>query len=318
MTIAHDGAEEPRQDGGQQQEELMDALDIQAEATARAETTDTQAVSREIARVRRNVAAGPHIDSRLGRAGRRRRQARAAAGRQSGKASMEGWPADQDNQDDDCQAATLQQKAEGYGTDLEQQHAGQDLSQAPRGLKNGQGELPQADLGGIRVVDPETLGETVGAGLSGEAVRDLDNASEDAGPLQDRDESPPTVSEDAGPLQDRDESPPTVVVVISEAVNGEHVPYEERPRYRERTQAPGRKRRPPRPVYPNSRGHGPSAVGSRLGQRSGHARPQLPHLSPSVPEPEMPKLRPSPMIPHRPPPGFRPPRLPGNRGPRLR
>lgn len=282
MTTDHDGAKEPRQDDGPQQEELMDALDIQAEATARAETEDIQAVSREMARVRR-TAAGPHMDSRLGRAARRRRQARAAARRQSGKTPIGGEPADQEGRDDDYQA-------EDYGTGLEQQDAGQDLSKASKGLENSQGERPQADLGGIPIVDLGTLGEAVGAGLSGTAGQDLDNASEGA-----------------GPHQDRDESPPAVVVIISKAVNGEYLPYEERPRYRERTQAPRRKSRPPRPVYPKSQDTGASKAGRRLGQRSGHAGPQLPHLSPSVPEPEMPKLRPSPMKPHRPPPGFRPP-----------
>ena len=276
----------------------MDAFDIQAEATARAEAEDIQAVSREMAQVRRRCA-GPHMDSRLGRPARRR-QARAAAIRQSGKTPIEGKPADQEGRDDDYPIAALQQKAEDYDTDLEYQDAGQDLCKTSKGLENGQEGLPQADLGGIPIVDIETLGETVGAGLSGTAGQDLDNASEGA-----------------GPHQDRDESPPAVVVIIGEAVNGEYLPYEERPRYRERTQAPRRKRRPPRPVYPKSQDTGASKAGRSLGQRSGQTRPQLPHLSPSVPEPEMPKLRPSPMKPHRPPPGFRPPRLPGNRGPRL-
>ena len=46
MVTAHKEVGEPRQDGGQQQEEgSMDALDIQAEATDRAEAEDMRAAS---------------------------------------------------------------------------------------------------------------------------------------------------------------------------------------------------------------------------------------------------------------------------------
>ena len=58
MVTAHKEVGEPRQDGGQQQEEgSMDALDIQAEATDRAEAEDMRAASQEVAQVRRTSAA---------------------------------------------------------------------------------------------------------------------------------------------------------------------------------------------------------------------------------------------------------------------
>ena len=50
MVTAHKEVGEPRQDGGQQQEEgSMDTLDIQAEATDRAEAEDMRAASQEVA-----------------------------------------------------------------------------------------------------------------------------------------------------------------------------------------------------------------------------------------------------------------------------
>ena len=122
-----------------------------------------RAASQETAQVRRTAAAGPPMDSRLGRAAKRRRQARAASRRQSGKAQGDGEAADQDDQDDEHRAAAaLQQETEGYETDREQQDADRDLSKAPKGLETSQGEHPQADLGGIPTVDFETLRETAG------------------------------------------------------------------------------------------------------------------------------------------------------------
>ena len=120
MVTAHKGVGEPRQDAGPQRHELMDALDIQAEATARAEVEDIRAVFQETAQVQR-TAAGPHMDSRLGRAAKCRREARADARRKSDKSQGEGEAADQDDQNDEYQtAAALPQESEGYGTDREQ------------------------------------------------------------------------------------------------------------------------------------------------------------------------------------------------------
>ena len=92
MATAHKGVGEPRQDAGPQRHELMDALDIQAEATARAEAEDIRAVFQETAQVQRTAAAGPHMDSRLGRAAKCRREARADARRKSDKSQGEGKP----------------------------------------------------------------------------------------------------------------------------------------------------------------------------------------------------------------------------------
>ena len=75
MVTAHKEVGEPRQDGGQQQEEegSMDALDIQAEATDRAEAEDMRAASQEVAQVRRTSAAvWPEPMQGSGRRGSRR------------------------------------------------------------------------------------------------------------------------------------------------------------------------------------------------------------------------------------------------------
>ena len=99
-------------------------------------------------------------------------------------------------------------------------------------------------------------------------------------------------------------------VVVSEAANRPSDEGRER-RNHEYETAERRRLRRPRPVYPKKRAPGPSEAARPLGQRSGEVR----RLGPHIQRPKLPKLNVRPEKPKRPPLWFRPPRLPGVKGP---
>ena len=114
----------------------------------------------------------------------------------------------------------------------------------------------------------------------------------------------PVFVQEPGAGFDNAEPAPAVVVVIPEAANR---PGDKGRNSEDKTA----ERRRPRPVYPKTRDPETPEAARRMGVRSGEVR----RLGPHIQRPKLPKLNARPEKPKRPPLWFRPPRLPGVKGP---
>ena len=125
----------------------------------------------------------------------------------------------------------------------------------------------------------------------------------------------PVFVQEPGAGFDNAEPAPAVVMVVSEAANRPSDEGRERRNHEDETPERRRRLRRPRPVYPKKRDPETSEAARRMGVRSGEVRRQRRRLGPHIQRPELPKLNVRPEKPKRPPLWFRPPRLPGVKGP---
>ena len=258
-----------------QPQDTMSPEDVQDQAAATAEQADASDSQAPPPPPRE-----PHMEASKGRAARRKK-ARARAGRQDG-----------DSQDGEGLDGGEGEDYEGADEGGDSQ--GQESKPAAGQPQDSKQELPEADLGGGKTDAFSDLANSAGAGLLGLQPTDDTDASADTGL-----DAPADTGLDA-PADHVPADPGTAV----EERPGREL-FDEGPRPKKKSRLARKADEDPKDDREAAQVH---ESAQKLGKRSAEVRrqrrlaaPKLPTLTPPKPEPLQP------------PPGFDPPRLPGQR-----
>ena len=276
-----------------QPQDTMSPEDVQDQAAATAEQADSSDSQAPPPPPRE-----PHMEASKGRAARRKK-ARARAGRQDGD-DFEGE--DLDGEDGDSQDGEGLDGGEGEdyegeayeGADEGSDSQGQESKPAAGQPQDSKQELPEADLGGGKTDAFSDLANSAGAGLLGLQPTDDTDASADIGL-----DAPADTGLDA-PADHVPADPGTAV----EERPGREL-FDEGPRPKKKSRLARKADEDPKDEKEATKVH---ESARELGKRSAEVRRQR-----RLAAPKLPTLTPPKPQPLRPPPGFDPPRLPGQR-----